>query len=154
MNIETAAFAEGSRIPSRYTEDGANVSPPLRWRDVPSETRELALLVEDPDAPRARPFVHWIAFHIPPPAGGLPEGVPQTANVDGLGVEQGRNDFGRIGYAGPAPPKGHGTHHYHFRLFALDAPVDLKAGCDVREFEDAIRAHVLAETDYVGTYGR
>jgi Raf kinase inhibitor-like YbhB/YbcL family protein len=116
-------------VPKRYTNDGENLSPPLNWSGVPEQAKELALVVEDPDAPRAQPFVHWVLYKIPADSPGLPEGLPhQTKLADPPGVLQGVNSFDKIGYDGPAPPRGLGAHHYHFRLFALDQSLDVVGG--------------------------
>src|SRR5687768_3372233 len=116
MRIESPAFALGQRIPVLHTGDGQDVSPALTWAGLPAGTRELALVVDDPDAPTPEPWVHWVVYQIPADAAGLPEGVPpgDAGIAAPAGAAQGRNTFGRIGYGGPAPPRGHGTHHYHF----------------------------------------
>lgn len=155
MRIEVAGLEPGKEIPVRYTGDGENVSPRVTWRNVPAGAKELALIVEDPDAPTPRPFVHWVACHIPAEAGGLPERVPAKQRVEApTRLEQGRNDFGNVGYGGPAPPRGHGVHHYHFRLFALDSRVEVPAGGSAEDLKRAMRGHVVAEAECVGTYAR
>ncbi|HKQ49639.1 MAG TPA: YbhB/YbcL family Raf kinase inhibitor-like protein [Phycisphaerae bacterium] len=155
MGFEVAGFADGGAIPDRFTADGLDVSPALKWTGVPEIAAELVIIVEDPDAPRDRPFVHWLAYKIPTDADGLKEALLPTARVESpAGMMQGRNDFGKLGYGGPAPPRGHGVHHYHFRLYALDTKLNIGAGCRADELQRAMRGHVLTEADYVGTYER
>jgi Raf kinase inhibitor-like YbhB/YbcL family protein len=145
--IKSADFDAGAPIPRKHTGEGPDVSPGLAWSGVPEGTREFALICDDPDAPRTKPWVHWVFYGIPPQTNSLPEGVK------GVGVE-GRNDFGRSGYGGPMPPKGHGTHHYHFKLYALDAPVTLEPGAMKEELLAAMKGHVLGEAELIGTYER
>src|SRR5205085_11122956 len=111
MSINAVTFKNGDPIPNHFARDGDNVSPALQWKNIPDDTQELALLVEDPDAPRAAPFVHWVALHIPADASGIPENLPHSDRIDRpIHLMQGQNDFGKIGYDGPAPPQGHGPH--------------------------------------------
>ena len=155
MTIHSDAFADGRAIPRRFGEDGEDLSPPLSWSGLPEGTRELAMIVEDPDAPRAEPWVHWVLYKIPPDTRTLSEGVPPspTLNVP-LGALQGKNSWGTDGYRGPAPPPGHGTHHYHFRLFALDVPLHAAQGLDKPGLLDAMQGHILAQAELVRTYER
>ena len=155
MTIRSTAFEPGMPIPKKYTGDGEDISPPLSWSGLPDGTAELALIVDDPDAPTREPWVHWVLYKIPATLSGLPEGVDKSerpANVPG--AMQGRNSWGRVGYGGPAPPRGHGTHHYRFRLYALDAPLEVKPGLDKSALLAAMRGHILAEAEIVGTYQR
>jgi Raf kinase inhibitor-like YbhB/YbcL family protein len=155
MTIRSDAFAEGQPIPRRHTEDGEDLSPPLTWSDPPEGTRELALIVDDPDAPRAEPWVHWVVYKIPPDVRTLPAGIPQSPSLNvPLGALPGKNSWDSDGYRGPAPPRGHGTHHYHFRLYALDAPLAAAQGLDKAGLLRAMQGHVLAEAELVGTYER
>jgi len=155
MTLRSDSFGDGRTIPRRYTEDGEDLSPPLTWSDPPEGTRELALIVDDPDAPRAEPWVHWVLCKIPDDIRMLTEGIPQTPRPDAPpGAMQGKNSWGTDGYRGPAPPKGHGTHHYHFHLYALDAPLRAAQGLDKAGLLEAMRGHVLAESELVGTYER
>jgi Raf kinase inhibitor-like YbhB/YbcL family protein len=157
MSIEVSsdAFAPDDAIPSKFTADGENISPELRWGELPAGTRELALIVDDPDAPREQPFVHWVMYKIPPDADGLPEHLrKQTQLTSPPGAVQGKNSFGKIGYGGPAPPSGHGTHHYHFHLYALDKPIQVSGGIDKESLIAAMSGHILDEGDLVGTYER
>ena len=158
MQISSTAFPDGTPIPRKYSGDGEDLSPPFSWSDVPDGTRELALICEDPDAPTDEPWVHWIVYHIPATARELGEAIPRTARVDvPHGMCQGRNSWPRgdtIGYRGPAPPRGHGVHHYHFRLFALDRELRLEEPVDRRGLDRAMHGHVLAEAEWIGTYER
>lgn len=155
QSFRSPAFMESRPIPSRHTEDGEDLSPELTWSGLPKGTKELALIVDDPDAPRSDSWVHWIVYKIPPDATGLPEGVPATPTIAALqGALQGKNTWGSIGYRGPAPPAGHARHHYHFKLYALDAPLEVGPGLDKRELLDAISGHVLSYRELVGTYQR
>ena len=155
LQAKSEAFGPGERIPEKYTADGQDISPPLSWGKIPEDARELALIVEDPDAPRPEPFVHWLVYKISRDASGLPEGVARGATLQSPpGAVQGKNSFGKIGYGGPAPPSGHGTHHYHFRLYALDEPLEVQPGLDKKALLDAMSRHVIDETDLVGVYQR
>lgn len=150
MRIESTAFSEGSLIPRRHTCDGKDVSPPLSWSGVPEGAKSLALICDDPDAP-GKTWVHWVLFNLPSGTKELPEGVPALASVSGGGV-QGINDFRKVGYGGPCPPKG--THRYMFRLYALDAELALPAGATKAELEGAIEGHVLGQVTLTGKYSR
>jgi hypothetical protein len=154
MRITSSAFGEGATIPKKHTCEGPDVSPPLSFEDVPAQAKQLALICDDPDAP-AGTWVHWVIWGIPPAARALPEGVAAEERVEKLGFAlQGRNDFRRIGYGGPCPPKGHGPHRYFFKLYALDAAPAVKAGATKAELEAAMRGHVVAEAQLVGRYER
>jgi Raf kinase inhibitor-like YbhB/YbcL family protein len=156
IEIHSDAFADNSAIPVRYSAEGENVSPPLRWSGVPAETRELVLVCEDPDAPMPRPFVHWVVRGLRPDQTALPEGVERASMPRDLaGAMQGENSKREIGYMGPLPPKGHGPHHYHFELFALDEPLELDAQAPDRDaLMKAMRGHVLAHGEVIGVYER
>lgn len=145
MELKSPAFRQGGPIPSRYTCDGENVSPPLEWNGVPPEARAMALVVDDPDAP-AKVWVHWVLYNLPPDAGSLPEG---SRGLEATGRE-GRNDFGDLGYGGPCPPRG--RHRYRFRLYALDEHLDLGEGCTQSDLVAAMEGHVLAQAELTGTY--
>lgn len=155
MTITSAAFRDGAPIPARYTGDGANLSPPLAWSGLPPRTVELALVCDDPDAPRAEPWVHWVIYKLPAATPGLPEGIGDDENLSSpAGAMQGVTTSGSVGYRGPAPPSGHGTHHYRFHLYALDAALPLQPRLAKERLLEAVRGHVLAEAELVGTYQR
>lgn len=144
--ISSPAFESGGRIPPKYTRDGENLSPPLQWRDVPKGARSLALVIEDADAPSGT-FRLWAVYNIKPSQTALREG--SQADYLGYGV----NDFGYPRYDGPQPPKGHGPHHYHFRLIALDvASLDLPPTAKADDVLNAARSHKLEETELVGVF--
>ncbi len=151
LELTSTAFREGAPIPGHYTGDGRNVSPPLQWRDVPAGTRSLALVCEDPDAPRGT-FTHWVAYNLPAESRELPEGVPAEPTLPD-GTLQGTNDFGRVGYGGPAPPAGK-PHRYFFKLVALDGSLDVPPGATRPQLLAAVKGHVLGEAHLMGTYSR
>ena len=152
MRLESAAFAEGQPIPEKHSKDGADASPALSWSGLPPDTKSLALVCDDPDAPRGT-WVHWVIADLPATLTGLPEGVPKGERPK-LGGVQGKNDFGDLGWGGPQPPKGHGVHHYGFRLYALDGALGLAPGCTKAQLEAAMKGRVLAEAQTMGTYRR
>ena len=143
--LRSDAFRHGYEIPRRHTCEGEDVSPALSWSDPPGGTRALALIVDDPDAPRGT-FTHWVAWNIDPLAGRLGEGESAPA--------EGRNDFGMAGWSGPCPPPGHGPHSYLFRLHALDAELELGFRAGRREFEQALAGHVLMTAELIGAFER
>lgn len=146
--LESPAFRDGGDIPAKYARDGDNVSPPLLWRDAPGGTRSYLLFVEDPDAPNGV-FRHWAAYDIPADRDSLPENASATEPL-----RQAQNDFGHNAYDGPQPPPGHGVHHYHFRLFALDAD-RLNEGTGSERIEaimEAAEPHVLGRAELIGTF--
>ena len=154
--LQSAAFKQNHQIPRKHTGDGDDASPPLAWSGIPAEAKELALVVEDPDAPTPEPWVHWVLYNISAATTSLPEKIPPALRVSTpAGALQGKNSWPKgIGFRGPAPPKGHGLHHYHFKLYALDAPVKLEPGADKSALLAAISGHVIAEGELVGTYQR
>lgn len=152
LTLSSPAFADGEPIPRRYTREGDNISPPLRWSGVPEETRSLVLIVEDPDAPNGT-FAHWAVFNLSADTRRLEEAQSGKAGPDAL--RQAKNSFGHTYYDGPEPPPGHGLHHYHFRLAALgvpalSVPVDIGALALWRQAE----SRALATAQLVGTYER
>jgi len=149
----SSVFQEGERIPAKYTCEGEDVSPPLKIEGIDSKAVSIAIIVDDPDAPIGT-FTHWVAWNIPP-VDEIPENIPKKEVVESpVKMHQGRNDFGRIGYNGPCPPRGHGVHHYHFKVFALDTVLDLKPGSGKRELEKAMEGHVIQKGELVGVYER
>ncbi len=151
LQLQSPAFRDGQKMSERFSCDGADVSPPLAWADVPAGTHSLALFCDDPDAPDGT-FHHWAIFDIPMTTRELSEGVANTGSI-GM-MRQGVNDFGKVGYGGACPPKGHGTHHYHFKLMALDVGhLDVR-GNRCEDIERAARSHAIAETELVCIYSR
>ncbi len=151
LQISSAAFSAGETIPKKFTCDGPDVSPHLKWNDPPANTQGIALVMDDPDAP-AGTWVHWVLYDVPADARELPEGVPKQEQLSS-GARQGRNDFGKIGYGGPCPPPGK-PHRYFFKLYALDTKLGLKAGATKADVERAMKGHILAQAELIGRYGR
>ena len=149
--VSSPAFKEGERIPTKYTCEGQDVSPPLTWSQISPGAQSLVLIADDPDAP-VGVFTHWVIFNLPPDSQGLPEAVPVEKQLPS-GAIQGENDFGKIGYGGPCPPPG-SPHHYQFTLYALDQPLDLKAGVSKKQLLAAMQGHILAQGQLTGTYQR
>jgi len=150
ISLTSTAFRDGEDIPPAYTCDGSDVSPELAWGAPPDGTMSLALICDDPDAPRR--FTHWVLFNMPADMEGLAKGVPVSGELE-AGAVQGTNDFGDIGYGGPCPPVGP-PHHYYFALYALDVSMDLSPGASKKQLLDAMEGHVLAEGQLVGLYQR
>jgi len=150
MQLTSTAFENGGKIPSSYTCDGRNVSPPLEWNSIPEGTKSFALICDDPDAP-AGVWVHWVYYDIPNDVTSLPENVPPDKRPLTGGI-QGTNDFKKTGYGGPCPPGG--THRYFFKLYALDTRPDLPAGADKKQLIKAMKGHILEEVQLKGTYRR
>ena len=144
MKITSPAFQEGGNIPSKFSCDGANTSPPLQISDVPSEAKSLVLIVDDPDAPSGL-FTHWPVWNISTQTSIIAEGSTPK------GV-QGTNDFGKSGYGGPCPPSG--THRYYFKIFALDRELDLPFGAKRGQLDAAMKGHVIAQGELMGRYSR
>lgn len=151
LSISSPAFQDGERIPAKYTCQGQDISPPLKWSQVPNETQSLALILDDPDAPSGV-FTHWVIFNLPPDSRELPEAVPAASQLPS-GALQGKNDFGKIGYGGPCPPPGY-PHRYRFTLYALNRQLDLKAGSSKKQALNAMEGHILAQGQLTGTYQR
>lgn len=151
IKLTSPSFDHGDSIPVKYTCEGEDVSPPLLWSDVPDGTRSLALVCDDPDAPSGT-WVHWVMYDIPPKFSELSEGVP-TTEVTPRGAKQGMNDFKRLGYGGPCPPRGD-AHRYFFRIYALDIAPGLPAGATRADLQRAIEGHVLEQGELVGLYER
>lgn len=155
FSLSSSAFLHNQKIPLRYARDGEDVSPPLAWSGVPEGTAELALICDDPDAPMATPFVHWVLYGLSPDVAGLAEGVPNQGELtDPVRARQGQNSWGKTGYGGPAPPHGHGVHHYHFTLYALSRRLELAPGLTKEKLLAAMDGAVLAKTRLTGLYER
>jgi Raf kinase inhibitor-like YbhB/YbcL family protein len=151
IELTSTAFGEGANIPKPYTGDGKDVSPPLRWSEPPQGTKSFALICDDPDAPRGT-WVHWVLFNLPADQRELEETVPRQDTL-ASGACQGKNDFGKIGYGGPAPPPGK-PHRYFFKIYAVDAVLDLASGATKAQLLEALKGHILAEGQLMGQYGR
>ena len=151
MQLTSSAFSVGQEIPAKYTCDGQNVSPPLKWSGAPAETKSFALIVDDPDAPVGT-WSHWVLFDLPGAATELPEGLPKSQYVAG-GARQGLNDFKHLGYGGPCPPASK-PHRYFFKVYALDHLLDLKPGASKKEVELPLDKHTLAQGQLIGLYKR
>jgi hypothetical protein len=146
LELTSDAFQNGQPIPTRYTCDGADQTPTLSWSEPPQGTKSFALVIDDPDAPSGT-FRHWGVYDIPASARSIGGGQRSGSEV--------ANDFGKAGYGGPCPPKGHGPHHYHFKLFALDVEkLGLSANAKVADVENAAQKHAIAEGELVGTFER
>lgn len=152
MRLTSATFEEGGMLSLHYTCDGAGISPPLGWGDVPDGTQSFALLCEDPDAPSGV-FIHWVLFNLPAGTRELGEGLPQQ-DVLSIGARQGTNSFGDVGYGGACPPPGDREHRYVFKLYALDSNLSLGPGARKEQLLDAMKDHVLAEAQLTGKYKR
>uniref|UniRef100_A0A7C4RW89 YbhB/YbcL family Raf kinase inhibitor-like protein n=1 Tax=Fervidobacterium thailandense TaxID=1008305 RepID=A0A7C4RW89_9BACT len=149
-----APFENNSVIPIEYTCDGRNVSPELKISGIPSNAKSVAIICDDPDAPVGT-FVHWVLWNVPVSSSEvtIPGGLTKVATLPN-GARQGLNDFGRIGYDGPCPPKGHGTHHYHFKVYALDTMLNLEGNVKKKDLERAMEGHILAKGEIIGLYAR
>ncbi|HZC37179.1 MAG TPA: YbhB/YbcL family Raf kinase inhibitor-like protein [Sphingomicrobium sp.] len=146
ISLTSDDFQNGGAIPAQYTCDGANRSPALQWSDPPPGTKSFALVIDDPDAPSGT-FRHWGAYDIPATVRSI--GPGQAAGAQAI------NDFGKAGYGGPCPPPGHGPHHYHFKLFALDVgKLSVPANAKVADVENAVQQHAIGQGELVGTYER
>lgn len=151
--LRSPAFGRGEPIPPKYTCDGDDVSPPLQWEGAPEGVKSYALIMYDPDAPVGT-FIHWVLYDIPGSRTGLPEGVPAKGKVEGVGI-QGVNDFGKIGYGGPCPPRWHGAHRYYFALHALNVEsLGLPPGVSADRVLATIKGKVLGYALLMGRYKR
>jgi Raf kinase inhibitor-like YbhB/YbcL family protein len=151
LKLTTNAFSPGGTIPKKFTCDGPDVSPPLSWSELPAGTHSFALIMDDPDAPVGT-WVHWVLYDLPATARELAEDIPKRDELPN-GARQGRNDFRRTGYGGPCPPPGP-AHRYFFKLYALDAKVNLKAGATKADVEKAMKGHIRAQAELMGRYQR
>jgi Raf kinase inhibitor-like YbhB/YbcL family protein len=151
FELSSPAFSENGLIPNRYTCDGADISPKLLWKEAPQGTKSFALLCDDPDAPIGT-WVHWVIYNIPPTTFELVEGLAPSDTLSD-GSKQGINDFKRIGYGGPCPPRGT-PHRYFFKLYALNTPLTLGTHATKESLEKAMKGHIISETKLMGRYGR
>ena len=151
FNLESTAFKDGENIPQKFTCEGADVSPCLMWSNPPHGTKSLALIADDPDAPVGI-WVHWVIYDLEPQLTELQEGVAKSEEIPGTG-RQGMNDFRKVGYGGPCPPPGK-AHRYYFKLYALDAKLNLMPRATKQDVEQAMQGHILAQTELMGRYKR
>jgi Raf kinase inhibitor-like YbhB/YbcL family protein len=145
IQVTSTAFSEGDKIPRIYACDDQNISPPLTWTGVPTGTVSLALIMDDPDAPSGT-WVHWVLFNLAPDTTSLEQGKNG-------GGSDGKNDFNKLGYGGPCPPRG-SNHRYFIKIYALDTKLDLKTGATKAQVESAMSGHILAQGQLMGRYGR
>ena len=150
IQITSSAFTDGGLIPSKYTCDGADISPPLKWDAVPEATQSIALICDDPDAPMGT-WVHWVLYDLPPQTKELSENFPEDETLPD-GTRQGVSDFGKTGYGGPCPPGG--THRYYFKIYALDKKLDIAPIADKGALLKAMKDHILAQGQLMGKYKR
>lgn len=150
IELTSSAFEQHGKIPTKHTQEGVNVSPPLSWSNAPDGTKSFAVICHDPDAPLVKAgtygFVHWVLYNLPGSTHSLAEGAGEGT--------VGANDAGGEGYTGPMPPEGHGTHHYYYWIVALDRELDLEAGLTLWEFLDRAEPHIAGMNRLVGTYRR
>jgi Raf kinase inhibitor-like YbhB/YbcL family protein len=146
LKVCSPSFNEGEMIPSKFTCDGQNISPPISWEGLPEGTKSLALICDDPDAPSGD-FVHWVVFNIPADT----DGFEENAKASGI-ADLGMTDYGRPGYRGPCPPSG--SHHYHFKVYALDKTLEADPNIDKYGLLDKMEGHILAKGELVGLYKR
>jgi Raf kinase inhibitor-like YbhB/YbcL family protein len=151
MTLSSSTFSSGSAIPKKYTGDGPDLSPELKWEGAPKGTKSFALIMDDPDAPRGT-WVHWVLYDLPATTKELKEGFPKDEQLT-TGVKQGMTDFGTTGYGGPYPPPGK-PHRYYFKLYALDTELKLPPKATKKEVEAAMKGHILAHAELMGTYER
>jgi Raf kinase inhibitor-like YbhB/YbcL family protein len=151
LQLTASAFKPGSDIPAQFTCDGADISPALSWSTPPEGTESFVLIMEDPDAPGGT-WVHWVLYDLPATERELAAGVALEGELPS-GARQGRNDFKRIGYCGPCPPRGP-AHRYYFRLHALDKRLGLQPGASRREIDRMMRGHIVASAELMGRYRR
>jgi len=150
MKLSSLAFNDGDMIPNKYTCDGADISPPLEWGLVPEDSKSIALICDDPDAPVGT-WVHWVYYDIPAGTNGLSENITPQEKPDN-GGKQGTNDFRKIGYGGPCPPGG--THRYYFKIYALDTILNLPAGADKKQLLKEMEGHIIGQAQLMGKYKR
>lgn len=166
FTLSSPSFRNNQPIPAKHSCEGRDTSPALKWEGAPVGTKSFALVCDDPDAPGGT-WVHWIVYNIAPSHTGIGENLAKvdssseydfevtTRTTSKVGsVSQGVNDFGKVGYGGPCPPRDHGVHHYHFRLYAVDVELNLASRVTRDQLEAAMKGHILAQTELVGTYQR
>lgn len=150
ITIFAESFRNGETIPAEYTCEGENVSPSISWSGIPEGTKSIALIMDDPDAPRGT-FIHWVLYNIPANINKLPRSI-QGAEILKDGSRHGTTDFGRVGYGGPCPP--YGVHRYYFRIYAIDIILSLGPGVHRTEVDKAMKGHILGKGELMGRYER
>ena len=150
IKLTSEAFKEGKMIPSKYTCDGQDISPSLKWNNIPEAAKSIALICDDPDAPMGT-WVHWVLYNLPSETSQLQEGFPEDETLPD-GTRQGITDFGKTGYGGPCPPSG--THRYFFKIYALDSMIDIATIADKETLLKAMEGHLLGQGQLMGTYKR
>lgn len=148
IEVTSTAFDQGDMIPDKYSCKGSNMSPPLAWKNVPTQAKTIAIIADDPDAPRGT-WVHWVLYNLPVNISELPEAQPQEKQL-GNGASQGVNTSGKVGYEGPCPPSG--THRYYFKVYALDSELTCKDNMTKVQLLEAMKGHLLAEGELMGRY--
>ncbi len=149
LQLASSSFPAEGNIPTQFTCQGEDISPALTWNNAPPGTKTFALIIHDPDAPKAGGFTHWVAYNLPATVSQITQGAAKGENLPGGGI-QGKNDFGQTGYRGPCPPSG--THRYYFYLYALGAELNLPPGASKDELERAMQGHMLEKTALMGRY--
>jgi Raf kinase inhibitor-like YbhB/YbcL family protein len=152
LKLESPAFQNGAPIPERYTKEGENISPPLRWTDPPAETKEFALIFEDLNAGKEEPFVHWLLYKIQHHVRQIEEGVLADNSGESAATVEGKNSFGEVAYGGPRPPSDDPAHHYVFRLYALDDELNVSVGLKRQDLLKVMKGHILGVAEFSGTY--
>lgn len=150
IKITSSAFQENQMIPEKYTCEGEDISPQLKWDSMPDGTKSIAVICDDPDAPMGT-WVHWVVYNIPPDIRELPENFPDDETLPD-GTRQGITDFGKTGYGGPCPPSG--THRYYFKIYALDINIDAVSILDKKTLLQEMQGHILAQGQLIGRYKR
>ena len=150
FTIDSKSFENNRYIPSKYSYHNSNISPELHWKNFPKKTKSFAIIVDDPDAP-VKTWIHWVIYNIPLNITSLKEHL-RHEKVFPNGITQGKSDFNNFGYDGPAPP--YGTHHYHFKIYALNAELNLKPGLTKKELIEKIENHILAQTEIIGLFSK
>jgi Raf kinase inhibitor-like YbhB/YbcL family protein len=155
FELKSPAFQNSQEIPTEYTGEGEDISPPLEWSGVPKGTKEFVMICEDPDAPTTTPFIHWLIYNLSPTVTSLHEGFVPLKRVEApVRADQGTNSFGNIGYGGPMPPIAHGIHHYIFKLYALNTEMGLAPGATKETLMKSMQGHILDAAQLVGKYER
>lgn len=152
LTVLSTAFLMNAAIPPKYTCKGQNMSPPLTWNQVPTNTQSIAVICEDPDSVGGTPFTHWLLFNLPPDTQRLAEGFPKLEELPN-GAMQGPSDFGRTGYMGPCPPPGK-PHRYVFTVYALDSKLHVFPGASKEDVQKAMKGHVVAKGQLIGIFQR